>query len=921
LIKNICNFGNSKTEPYFYKNTLKALQTNIFKILFALSFTVLINTVCYSQDLPNKSSEIKPAISNEKDSINISSDFSEKLSAIKEVDSTDQDSINQKPEFLTGKVKYKASDYVSINQKEEKIYLYNEAEVYYEDMEITAGIIVIDYKKNEVYAGRIKDTLGKYSQLPVFKQGDNVIEPDSIRFNFDTEKALIFNSKTEQSGFNILGEKTKKENDSVVFLSKARFTTSDNPEDPEYYFQSNKIKFVPKRKIVVGPTNMVIADVPTPIGLPFGFFPLTEKQTSGLIIPTFGEQSSRGYFLQNGGYYFAISDYADLALLGDYFTNGSYGFRLETNYAYRYHFSGNLSFRYESLINSERGFPDYSKSTIYNIRWSHSQDAKANPNSRFSASVNLGSSRYYQQSINQLNVPNFLNNTLASSISYSRTFQGEPQVNMSATVTHSQNTNTETINMTLPTFQGSVSRVFPFAPKTGAKKGIFQNINFQYNLRAENRIQTTDSLFFKKEMFDQAKNGVQHSIPLSTNFKLFKYFSMSASTNYNEVWTFKTLRKSYDSILDEVVETEVNGFDAYRTYNFSTSIGTTIYGMFNFKKEGKDPKIQAIRHVMRPSLSYSINPSFDRYYENYEIATADGTTVQEYSRFEDAIFGAPSKNYSSSIGLSVSNNFEAKVKDRDTTATEPKKIMLLNNLNFSTNYNLAADSLNLSPVRVTGGTQLFNSKLGVNFNATLDPYALNNNNQRINTLNINNGGSLFRLVNANISMNYSLTSKSFDSSENDASQKESGRSGGRMDDLFGKAQDFSDREFDDKDKEDEAPSELYNYKIPWNIRFAYAVNYNNAARQSEISSHSLMFSGDIDLSPRWSIGASSGYDLKNNGFTYTQLRFERDLLSWRMNFSWVPFSTRSSWFFFIGIKSNVLSDIKYEQRRQPDQQL
>ncbi len=921
MTKNICNFGNSKTEPYFYKNTLKALQTNIFKILFALSFTVLINTVGYTQDLPSRSSEIKPAITNDKDSIDISLDLNEKLDAIQEADSTEQDSINQKPEFLTDKVKYKASDYVSINQKEEKIYLYNEAEVYYEDMEITAGIIVIDYKKNEVYAGRLKDTLGEYSQHPVFKQGENVVEPDSIRFNFDTEKALIFNSKTEQSGFNILGERTKKENDSVVFLSKARFTTSDDPEDPEYYFQSNKIKFVPKRKIVVGPTNMVIADVPTPIGLPFGFFPLTEKQTSGLIIPTFGEQSSRGYFLQNGGYYFAISDYLDLAVLGDYFTNGSYGFRLESNYAYRYNFSGNLSFRYESLINSERGFPDYSKSTIYNIRWSHSQDTKANPNSRFSASVYLGSSRYYQQSINQLNVPNFLNNTLASSVSYSKTFQGEPQVNMSVTATHSQNTNTETINMTLPTFQGSVSRVFPLAPKTGVKKGIFQNINFQYNIRAENRIQTTDSLFFKKEMFDQAKNGVQHSIPLSTNFKLFKYFSMSASTNYQEVWTFKTLNKSYDPILDEVVETDVNGFDAYRTYNFSTSIGTTIYGMFNFKKEGKDPKIQAIRHVMRPSLSYSINPSFDRYYENFEIATADGTTIEEYTRFEDAIFGAPSRNYSSSVGLSVSNNFEAKVKDRDTTATEPKKIMLLNNLNFSTNYNLAADSLNLSPVRVTGGTQLFNSKLGVNFNATLDPYALNNNNQRINTLNINNGGSLFRLVNANISMNYSLTSKAFEGSENDASQRESVRSGGRMDDLFGKAQDFSDRGLDDKEKDEETPSELYNYKIPWNIRFAYAVNYNNATRQSEISSHSLMFSGDVELSPRWSVGASSGYDLKNNGFTYTQLRFERDLLSWRMNFSWVPFSTRSSWFFFIGIKSNVLSDIKYEQRRQPDQQL
>ena len=644
---------------------------------------MLINTISFAQDLPVKRSIIKPDAKTEKDSLNISLDTIAKIISLKEIDSVKQDSIEPKKEFLTDKVKYKATDYVSINQKEEKIFLYNEAEVYYGDMEIKSGIIVIDYKKNEVYAGRIKDSLGEYSQHPVFKQGESVVEPDSIRFNFDTEKALIFNSKTEQSGFHILGETTKKENDSVIFMSKARFTTSKDPDNPEYYFQSNKIKFVPKKKIVVGPTNMVIADVPTPIGLPFGFFPLTDKQTSGIIIPTFGEQNSRGYFLQNGGYYFALSDFADLTLLGDYYTNGSYGLRLENNYAWRYKFRGSFSLRYENLITSERGFPDYAKSNIYNIRWSHSQDAKANPNSRFSASVNLGSSKYYQQSVNQLNVPNFLNNTLSSSISYSKTFQGEPQVNLSATATHSQNSNTETINMTLPSIQGSVSRIYPFAPRIGAKKGIIQNVNLQYSLSADNRIQTVDSLFFKKEMFDEAKAGVQHSIPISTNFKLFKHFSLSASTSFKEVWTFKTLRRYYDSEEDDVVDEVINGFDAFRTYNFSSSVGTTIYGMFNFEKKGQDRKIKAIRHVMRPSISYSISPSFERYYDSY-IADADGTTIEEYTRFEDAIFGTPSNRYSSSIGMSLSNNFEAKVRDKDSTKVEPKKIILLNNLNFST---------------------------------------------------------------------------------------------------------------------------------------------------------------------------------------------------------------------------------------------
>jgi lipopolysaccharide assembly outer membrane protein LptD (OstA) len=840
-----------------------------------------------------------------------------------ETDSIIKDSLSPKKSFFNSGAVYKAIDTVSIEPNKKIITLYNNAMLEYDDMKINSGKIVIDYLQNEIYAGRIKDSAGVYTQSPVFKQGSDVIEPDSIRFNLDTKKALIFNSKTEQSGMNIISEKTKKENDSVYFMDRAKFTTSVDLENPEYYFLLRNAKVVPGKKIITGFTNMYIADVPTPIALPFGYFPLSKKRTSGVIFPSFGEQNDRGYFLQNGGYYLAISDHVDLALLGDYYTNGSYGFRFENNYAYRYKFRGNLSFRYENLIKSERGFPDYSKSAIYNLRWSHSQDPKSNPNSRFSASVNLGSSKYFQQSINQLNASNFLNNTLSSSVSYSKTFVGEPQVNMSLTATHSQNTNTQTINMSLPTFQGSVSRVFPFAPKNRSKKGIIQNINLQYNVRAENRIQTTDSLFFKKEMFDSAKSGFQHSIPLSTNFKIFKYLSFSTSANYKETWTFNTISKQFDTTNNETITTELKGFDAFRTYNFSSSIGTTVYGMYDF---GKENRIQAIRHVMRPSISYSINPSFDNYYETYEVVDADGLTTSEleYTRFEGSIFGAPNNNFSSSIGLSLSNNIEAKVTDRDSTNNEAKKVVILNNLNFSTSYNMASDSLNWSPVRLSGGTQLFDNKMAVNFGATLDPYALDDNNNKINEFNINNGGNLFRLTSANLTFNYSLTNKNSDKNpkENSRSTNESLRSGGRSDDLFGKALDYADSSFEEPDEDGEdIPSDLFNYTIPWSLRVAYAINYNNSRNQREISSHSLMFSGDLDISPKWSVGASSGYDLKNKGVTYTQLRFERDLLSWRMNFSWIPFSVNKQWNFFIGIKSGMLSDIKYDKRRQRDKQL
>lgn len=885
---------------------------------------MFINTLSLAQELP------KPKVSipaeQEKDTASVAID-----SIIKppvnttEIDSTKKDSVKKK-ELLTGIVKYKAADYVSMNQRKQKIYMYNEAVVTYEDMEISAGIIEIDYSKNLVYAGRIKDSIG-YSQRPVFTQGENVIEPDSIVFNTETKKALVFNSRTEQQGFKVYSPITKKENDSVYFMKNGRFTTAESEEDPEYQFIASKMKLVPNKKVIVGPTYMEIYGVPTPIALPFAFFPMTKKQTSGIIFPSFGEDSGndRGYFLQNGGYYFAISDYLDLAVLGDYYTNGSYGLRIENNYAVRYKYRGNVSFRYENLLDSERGFSDFSQSTIFNLRWSHSQDSKSNPSSTFSASVNLGSSTYFQESINQLNQSSFLNNTLASSVSYSKTFDVEPQVNLSLTATHSQNTNTGDIDLTLPTLQVSVGRVYPFAPKSGTKEGIIENINLQVTTRGEYNISTNDSIFGKSEMFDDAEIGMKHTIPLTTNFKVFDYFSISANANLEENWTLKTVSKYYDQTEEEVVSIDQNGFDRFLTYNFGASVGTTIYGMYNFEKEGKDPKIQAIRHVMRPSLSYSITPAFDNYYETYEVIDADGTTSDvEYTRFENSLYGSPSNNFSSSIGLSVTNNLEAKVRAKDSTQTEPEKKFILNSFNFSTAYDLAADSLNFSPVRVTGGTQILDNKMSINFGMTLNPYALDSNNEVINTFNINNGGSLFRLTSANMTMSYTLSNDSFsgdESAQNDASSKESARSGGRTDDLFGRSEDYANKRLSDDDKskgEKDETNDFYNYKMPWSLRLAYSANYSNTTRQNEITSHSLMFSGDVDLSPRWSVGASSGYDFLNQGFTYTQLRFERDLLSWRMNFSWIPFSDNSSWNFFIGISSSMLSDLKYDKQRQSD---
>ncbi|EZH73873.1 organic solvent tolerance protein OstA [Aquimarina atlantica] len=917
-----------KLSHSYTKIGFKPLQTTVRYILYSLSFSLLCICQITAQEI-NETKEV-PIPANQ-DTIKPVEINPEELLNEKAQDTVKKDTLAE-PQLLTDKVAYKATDYMRLSRKENKMYLYDNAEIVYGEMKINAGFIVVDNSKNEVYAYGIKDSLGEYVQTPVFKQAQNVVEPDSIRFNFDTEKALIYNSRTEQNGFRIKNEISKRENDSVIYMKNVKFTTSENIEDPEYYFYARRIKFVPKKKIVTGLVNMFIADVPTPLGLPFGYFPLTEDRTSGFIIPSPGEENNRGYFLQNGGYYFAISDYVDLTLMGDYYTNGSYTFAAESAYALRYKYRGSLRFRYENNLRSERGFPDFAKTTTYNIQWTHSQDAKANPNSRFSASVNFGSSDFFQQSTNQLNTGNFLNNQISSNISYSKTFQGDPQVNVNLAATHNSNTNTGTVNLSLPNMNVSVSRVFPFAPKVGTKKGIIHNINTQYNFKGENRIQTTDDDLFSSDMFKGAKLGMQHTIPLSTNFKLFKYLSATAGTNFQENWVFETIKQSYDSSANngagEVVRDTIKGFDAFRTYNFSTSLGTTIYGTFKFKK-GK--KIEAIRHTMRPSISYSINPAFSEFYDSYTVTddpnttTIDETEVVEYSRFEGGYFGAPSNTFSSSIGFSLSNNVEMKVKSKDSTATEAKKITILNNLNFSTSYNVAGDSLKLSPLSITGNIPIIQNKLDINFNAQLDPYALDNNNRKIDVWNIDNGGSLFRLTRASANFGYSFSSKDFEKGKvnEDPLDNQNFRNEGRPDNLFGGVTDFGENRSFDKDKSKDTDKDIknYNYKIPWTLRLSYNVNYSNSARQNEISSHSIMFSGDVEIAPRWSVGVSSGYDLKNPGFTYTNLRFQRDLESWVMNFNWIPFSERTSWNFFIGIKSSMLSDIKWDKRREPDRQL
>jgi len=510
------------------------LQTNRSYIL--LFYCIFFIRIGFCQDsISQKNLAISPAKKEAIDTNKKKIDFESKKDSLglKKRDSIALDTIGPK-ESIEDIIVHVAKDYTIQNAKKQTVTLYNEANISYTDIDLKAGIIVIDYKKNTLFAKGIIDSLG-YNQLPIFKQGGQESEQDSIIYNFKSKRALIYGLKTKQGEMFTYGKKTKRVNDSTIYVRNIRFTTSEK-KIPDYYIATNKAKLVPGKKIIVGSSNLVLADIPTPIFLPFAYFPIGETSVSGFLIPAFDTgSSSRGIGIQNGGYYFAISDYMDLTVLGDAYSNGSWGMRLSSNYRKRYRFSGSFNFNFENNINGIRGFDDYSKANNFNIRWSHSQDSKASPNSRFTASVNLGSSKFFRESQNQFNISQTQTNTLNSSINYSKTFVGTP-FNMNVTASHQQNTNTEKITMTLPSLTINMNRIYPFAGKGGVQKTPIQKMGFNYTLQGQYLINTNDDDFFKPKMFETARSGAQHRTGTSTNIKAFKYFTLSPSVNYEETW-------------------------------------------------------------------------------------------------------------------------------------------------------------------------------------------------------------------------------------------------------------------------------------------------------------------------------------------------------------------------------------------------
>lgn len=793
------------------------------------------------------------------------------------------DTSGDDKDALKSKIVYSAKDSIVGDLEKEVTYLYRDATVDYEDLHLKAGYIMMDMNKKELYAEGLKDSAGNVIGRPEFSQGSQQFKATDIHYNFDTKKGKIGYVITKEGEGYIHGDTVKKDPENNFFIRNGMFTTCD-ADTPHYGIGSRKLKVISHNKIVTGPAFLFIEQIPTPLFIPFGFFPNKQGRSSGIIFPAFGESATRGFYFQHVGYYFGLSDHFTTALTSDIYTKGSYTLDLSSLYSKRYHYSGNFRLSYSKAITSEPELPDYNVQKDFHINWIHTQDPKAKPYSNFSANVSAGSSSYYQNTISAAN--NYLTNTFTSSISYQKTFPDKP-FNLGLSMNHMQNTQTHDMRITLPDVSFGVSRITPFKMKNrvGAPKW-FEKIGASYSLRATNFVQTKDSLMFKKQTLDTLQNGMIHTIPISTSFNLFKYFAFAPSANYTERWYLKTVRYTWNPVTEKIDTVQVKGFNAARDYLLSAGVSTRIYGMYQLRKG----KIVAIRHVMNPSISYSYRPDFstvDSYYKTVQSDTLG--TIRKYSVYEQSVYGGPPAGKYGNISFGLDNNLEMKLKTNTDTGAVLKKVKILESFRIGGNYNLAADSMKLSTFQLSGRTTLFD-KVGVSFGGTLDPYAYDSLNRDYNTFQNNINGQLVRLTAANLSFNFSLSPKSKAKTSNKFSKQE-------------------------MDYVNQHPEEYVDFNIPYNLAVSYSYSYSKTGALPPTMNQSASFNGDLSLTPKWKVGFTSWYDFRATRFTNLNLNIYRDLHCWEMRLNWVPFGGQESYFFQINVKAAILQDLKLMKRK------
>ena len=851
---------------------------------------------------------------------------------------------------------------------ERKIYYYGGATVTYQDMKLTADYIEYDMKTNTVFArGRKDEQTGEWVGQPEMTQGKSTYKMEELRYNFDSRKSIITNMITQESEGLLQGEKIKMMPDQSVNLQKGMYTVCDL-EHPHYYMKLSMAKVVtqPSQKTVFGPAYPVIADVPIPIGLPFGFVPSKPTRATGLLMPTFGEEVARGFFVKDAGMYFVLGDYFDLSLTGSYFTLGSYAVDINSRYKVNYKFNGSFSLTYSNDQTGEKGSADFVQSKNFGLRWSHTQDAKAHPGTSFSASVNFSSpsnSRYNSRSVDEA-----LQNQVSSSISYSHNWNGK--VSMSVNALHNQNSRDSSYSFTLPNFTLSVTRFYPFKQKNRVgKEKIYEKISFGYSTSFQNRLNFKmrdmqdyvynpdgsyqvdpntgvrvkafgDSLATKA--LDRLTNGMGHNFQIGLpNFTLFKYLNFTPSVTYGMNWMFNKGRQYLEGEVDEdgnpVMVTDKSGnlvqaqrvvndpgqaFNAFgvtQTYAGSMSMSTRIYGMFNF---GKHLMVQAIRHVITPSVSMSFSPEKGKAFNGWRVLEPyydrRGSFHQESYYNIYAVTGhhnsvsAPGRGKTGSMSVSIGNNIEAKVRDvRDTTGTGSKKVKILDQLTLNGSYNFLADSLRMSNIGVSASTNLFN-KLNISGNLNFDPYAVNERGQKINKFNVVATGVPLRLTNANLSMSISFNGKGTING-NDGRKSGSGSSSGS-----GDANSYQRIYYHPVTGEYIPGGYVYymNPNAPWSLSFSYSFSYaktyqytNNQLLENKRFTQTVNASGNLKLTPRMSLTAQSGFDLMAMRITTTQISAQYDLHCFNIAVSWVPTGQWKSYSFRIAANASALADL------------
>jgi len=817
---------------------------------------------------------------------------------------------------LKSEVKYKATDSIIYDVDGKKVYLYGKggkAHVDYTDIKLDASFIKIDYTTNTIFAKGLPDSAGKVTGKPIFAEGKDITNSDSMVYNFKTKRGKVFTLLTAQGeGFvHVQEAKTEKiDGKDVIFARNAKYTTCNLPDDPHFYLASNRMKLMPNDKVVTGPAWIVVEGVPLPIILPFGFFPASSHQASGLILPSYGESQQQGFVLKGLGYYWNGNDHIDAAIKGDIYTEGGYKLELTSRYKEIYKYAGNFDISYaKNQVGAQEDPRSYTQDN-YSLTWTHNQDVKASPGERFSASVNAQTPGFSK--INNYDITAYSNQTLSSSINYQKQFLNTP-FNLNITATHAQNLGLHTIDFSLPTVNFSMNRINPFKSKTDTKKHWYDEISIQYTGTFTNRLNTHDSTL-KNDIFDLRKynSGFDNEIPISASFKVLKYFTFTPGIN-NSIYvaTKKYVNGNYTTFydpirkgtFDTVVVHEYEGLYVAHTHNVNASLGTTVYGMYKINKG----RIIAFRHVMTPSISAVYSPDYSLPVYGYygsNVSDAYGT-VSRYSYYggPGSVLPPIPQGRQGTLSFSLGNNFELKVKTKKDTVNNTKKIKILDNLNFSGSYNFLADSMKLSPIGMSLQTTFF-EKLVMNGGATLSPYYYDNYGLVHKEYDYDVEHKIGRITNANLSLSTSLNRKKKTTTGHALQPAKN-------------------------------PFVYYNYPqpyasfdVPWNVSLSYIANYNGTATIPNIAfpylpptlhpqiTHSASVTGDLNITKNWKITVRSGYDFTNHAASMSEIQIFRDLHCWTMSLDWIPFGPLKSYFFNIHIKASTLQDLKLEKRKE-----